>query len=80
LPTPRAISGSTTVSVAVNYLRLCAVMIPVGGDRADMPVGLQLIAPAHSEEELLTVALARRRSYSACAVDYVGAVSSNDQF
>jgi aspartyl-tRNA(Asn)/glutamyl-tRNA(Gln) amidotransferase subunit A len=33
-------------TVAVNYLGLCAITIPVGRDRVGMPVGLQLIAPA----------------------------------
>jgi aspartyl-tRNA(Asn)/glutamyl-tRNA(Gln) amidotransferase subunit A len=42
----------------VNYLGLCAVTMPVGRDRAGMPVGLQLTAPARAEEKLLTIALA----------------------
>jgi aspartyl-tRNA(Asn)/glutamyl-tRNA(Gln) amidotransferase subunit A len=45
----------------VNYLGLCAVTIPVGRDRAGMPAGLQLTAPARAEEKLLTVALAVER-------------------
>ena len=45
----------------VNYLGLCAVTLPVGRDRAGMPVGLQLTAPAHAEEKLLTIALAAER-------------------
>ena len=45
-------------TVAVNYLGLCAITMPVGRDRAGMPVGLQLTAPAHAEEKLLTIALA----------------------
>jgi aspartyl-tRNA(Asn)/glutamyl-tRNA(Gln) amidotransferase subunit A len=45
----------------VNYLGLCAITMPVGRDRAGMPVGLQLIAPAHAEEKLLTIALAAER-------------------
>src|SRR4051812_30772368 len=48
-------------TVAVNYLGLCAVTMPVGRDRAGMPVGLQLTAPAHAEEKLLTIALAAER-------------------
>ena len=35
--------------------------MPVGRDRAGMPVGLQLTAPAHAEEKLLTVALMAER-------------------
>jgi aspartyl-tRNA(Asn)/glutamyl-tRNA(Gln) amidotransferase subunit A len=48
-------------TVAVNYLGLCAITMPVGRDRAGMPVGLQLTAPAHAEEKLLTIALAAER-------------------
>ena len=40
----------------VNYLGLCAVTIPVGRDRAGMPVGLQLIARGGEDERLLAVA------------------------
>jgi len=45
----------------VNYLGLCAVTIPVGLDRAGMPVGLQLTAPARAEEKLLAIALMAER-------------------
>lgn len=45
-------------TMAVNALDLCAVTIPVGLDKAGTPVGLQLIAKANSEENLLAVALA----------------------
>jgi aspartyl-tRNA(Asn)/glutamyl-tRNA(Gln) amidotransferase subunit A len=45
-------------TVAVNYLGLCAITLPVGLDKARMPVGLQLIAPAWAEERLLAIALA----------------------
>jgi aspartyl-tRNA(Asn)/glutamyl-tRNA(Gln) amidotransferase subunit A len=48
-------------TVAVNYLGLCAITLPVGRDRAGMPVGLQLTAPANVEERLLAVALAAER-------------------
>src|SRR3954471_3528957 len=48
-------------TVAVNYLGLCAITMPVGRDRAGMPVGLQLTAPAHAEEKLLSIALAAER-------------------
>ncbi len=48
-------------TVAVNYLGLCALTMAVGRDRAGMPVGLQLTAPAHAEEKLLTVGLAAER-------------------
>jgi len=45
----------------VNYLGLCAITMPVGRDRAGMPVGLQLTAPGRAEEKLLTIALAAER-------------------
>jgi aspartyl-tRNA(Asn)/glutamyl-tRNA(Gln) amidotransferase subunit A len=48
-------------TVAVNYLGLCAITLPVGRDRSGMPVGLQLIAPAWAEEKLLAIALAAER-------------------
>jgi aspartyl-tRNA(Asn)/glutamyl-tRNA(Gln) amidotransferase subunit A len=54
-------------TVAVNYLGLCAITMPVGRDRAGMPVGLQLIAPAGAEEKLLTIALAAERVIGAAA-------------
>jgi aspartyl-tRNA(Asn)/glutamyl-tRNA(Gln) amidotransferase subunit A len=55
LSTNRRIVRNT---VAVNYLELCAITLPVGLDKAGMPVGLQLIAPAWAEERLLAIALA----------------------
>jgi len=48
-------------TVAVNYLGLCGITMPVGLDRAGMPVGLQFIAPAGAEEKLLAIALAVER-------------------
>jgi aspartyl-tRNA(Asn)/glutamyl-tRNA(Gln) amidotransferase subunit A len=48
-------------TAGVNYLGLCAITMPVGRDRAGMPVGLQLTEPAHAEEKLLTIALAAER-------------------
>ena len=48
-------------TVAVNYLGLCAITLPVGRDRAGMPVGLQLTAPAGADERLLAIALAAER-------------------
>jgi len=54
-------------TVGVNYLGLCAITMPVGRDRAGMPVGLQLTAPAHAEETLLTIALAAERVLGAAA-------------
>lgn len=43
-------------TAVVSYLDLCAVTLPVGLDRAGMPVGLQLIARASEEARLLAVA------------------------
>jgi aspartyl-tRNA(Asn)/glutamyl-tRNA(Gln) amidotransferase subunit A len=48
-------------TVAVNYLGLCAVTMPVGRDHAGMPVGLQFTASAGAEEKLLVIALAAER-------------------
>jgi hypothetical protein len=45
----------------VNYLGLSAMTMPVGRDRAGMPVGLRLTAPAGAEERLLAIALAAER-------------------
>lgn len=58
LSTNRRIVRNT---VAVNYLGLCAITLPVGLDKAGMPVGLQLIASAWAEERLLAIALAAER-------------------
>jgi len=41
-----------------NILGLSAVTLPVGLDKAGMPVGLQLISRSHQEENLLSTALA----------------------
>ena len=41
-----------------NFLRLCGLSIPVGLDRAGLPVGLQLLARHGHEERLLAVGLA----------------------
>jgi len=54
-------------TVAVNYLGLCAITIPVGRDRAGMPVGLQLTAPALAEEQLLAIALAAEQVLGSAA-------------
>jgi len=51
----------------VNYLGLCAITMPVGRDRAGMPVGLQLTVPAYAEEKLLNIALAAERVLSTAA-------------
>ncbi len=48
-------------TAAVNLLRLCAVTIPAGLDSANMPVGLQIIAPFGEDERALAVACAFER-------------------
>jgi aspartyl-tRNA(Asn)/glutamyl-tRNA(Gln) amidotransferase subunit A len=68
LSTNRRIVRNT---MAVNYLGLCAITLPVGLDAAGMPVGLQLIAPAWAEEKLLAIALAAERALGG-ATDRLG--------
>jgi aspartyl-tRNA(Asn)/glutamyl-tRNA(Gln) amidotransferase subunit A len=48
-------------TVPGNYLGLCAITLPVGRDRAGMPVGLQLTARGGQEERLLSIAWAAER-------------------
>lgn len=40
----------------VNYLKLCALTLPVGLDAEGMPVGMQLIAPFGQDAKLLAIA------------------------
>jgi aspartyl-tRNA(Asn)/glutamyl-tRNA(Gln) amidotransferase subunit A len=54
-------------TVAVNYLGLCAITMPVGRDRAGLPVGLQLTAPALAEEQLLAIARAAEQVLGSAA-------------
>jgi aspartyl-tRNA(Asn)/glutamyl-tRNA(Gln) amidotransferase subunit A len=42
----------------VNFLKLCAVTLPVGRDMAGMPVGMQLIGRPGGEARLLAIAVA----------------------
>ena len=53
--------GMLRNTAAVNLLRLCAVTIPAGLDAANMPVGLQIIAPFGEDERALAVACAFER-------------------
>lgn len=46
----------------VNNLALCALTLPVARDKAGMPVGLQLVMRAGSEERLLAVSHALERA------------------
>lgn len=45
----------------VNYLRWCALSLPIGADNVGMPVGLQLAVPGFAEPQLLAVAAAVER-------------------
>jgi len=45
----------------VNVLRLCAITMPCGLDRAGMPIGLQLVGRGGEDERLLAIALASER-------------------
>lgn len=55
-PMPDLVFAMTRWTRWVNYLGLPAISIPCGFDRNGMPIGLQLIGPAHSEHRLLGVA------------------------
>jgi len=44
-----------------NFLGLCAVTLPVGRDKAGMPVGMQLMGRPGSEARLLAIAMALER-------------------
>lgn len=45
----------------VNYLRWCALSLPIGLDSVGMPVGLQLVMPGFAEPQLLGAAAAIER-------------------
>ena len=47
---------------AVLTAGVAALSLPVGRTRSQLPVGLQLIAPAFAEERLLSVAAACERA------------------
>ncbi len=51
-----------TPTCPIGMLGLSAVTLPVGVDRAGMPVGLQLVGKAGADAELLGVALAAERA------------------
>ncbi len=48
-------------TLPANFLEQCALTLPVGLDSDGMPVGLQLIAPANTEEKLIAAASAIER-------------------
>ena len=45
-----------------NWLGGCALSLPVGMDRAGLPIGLQLVGPRHGDVGLLSAALAAERA------------------
>jgi aspartyl-tRNA(Asn)/glutamyl-tRNA(Gln) amidotransferase subunit A len=57
----------TRNTVPGNYLGLCSITLPVGRDRASMPVGLMFTARAGEEERLLAIAWAAERVLGAPA-------------
>jgi len=54
---------SSRLTCPVSILGLCALTIPVGLDKAGLPVGLQLVAPGGAEERLLQVGAALERAW-----------------
>jgi aspartyl-tRNA(Asn)/glutamyl-tRNA(Gln) amidotransferase subunit A len=53
---PLAMYLSDIYTIAANLAGLCGVSIPCGFTRANLPIGLQVMAPAFAEEKLLRVA------------------------
>ena len=47
---------SDIYTIAVNLAGVPAISIPCGFDEKGLPIGLQIIAPAFSEEKLLRIA------------------------
>lgn len=54
---------SSRLTCPVSILGLCALTIPVGLDKAGLPVGVQLVAPSGGEERLLQVGAALERAW-----------------
>lgn len=58
----RRCNGLSLRNTAVaSFLGACALTVPVGLDARGLPVGLQLVGPAHGEARLLSVGLAIER-------------------
>lgn len=62
---PKAYSAANLAALSntciANLLGLCAITLPVGLDNAGIPVGLQCMAKAGQEKELLSITLAFER-------------------
>jgi len=62
---PKSYSASNLMALKntciANLLGLCAITLPVGLDKAGIPVGLQCMAAGGCEEKLLSIALAFER-------------------
>jgi aspartyl-tRNA(Asn)/glutamyl-tRNA(Gln) amidotransferase subunit A len=57
--------GMTHNTQPANYLELCAVSLPVPGEKGALPVGLQLMAKGGSDAQLLAIAVAVEESLQA---------------
>lgn len=59
---PKSYSAANLATLSntciANLLKLCAITLPVGLDKAGIPVGLQCMAGPRREERLLSIALA----------------------
>jgi aspartyl-tRNA(Asn)/glutamyl-tRNA(Gln) amidotransferase subunit A len=53
---------SDVLSLAINLAGICGISVPCGFDADDLPVGLQLLAPAFGEERILHAAYAYEQS------------------
>ena len=49
-------STSTTYTISVNLAGLPGISIPCGMDESNLPIGLQILTPAFTEDNLLRIA------------------------
>jgi aspartyl-tRNA(Asn)/glutamyl-tRNA(Gln) amidotransferase subunit A len=47
---------SDIYTIAVNLAGIPAISIPCGFDKSNLPIGLQILAPAFAEDKLLRIA------------------------